>query len=322
MFEYLQQLLHYFKHSKCTLYVWIYYLAFAIGAYYLVLLGIFVLQFLNKHIIRRRLDLLKRYGSNSWALVTGASDGFGAEYCRQLAKDGFNIVLVSRTMSKLQAVEQELKKINPKIQTKIVQADFTGNANVQFYQNIFDQVNNLDISILVNNAGIMLNGRVDLIKPKALTDTIDVNVVQVCMMTSVFLPKLLARKPRSAIINVSSMIGFTEAYAGDAVYCASKAYVNFFTYAFAEEVKDRIDIQLFTPGMGATNLWGNASKSNLLGISANSVVYGSLRDLGREVNTSGHWNHEVQSPAMKPLSQSSIFQYFANKIYGISMLEK
>ena len=82
MLEYLDQLLHYFKDSKCTLYVWIYYAAFVIGAYYLAsLLGYFV-QFLLINIVRRKLDLLKRYGEGSWALVTGASDGFGAEYCR------------------------------------------------------------------------------------------------------------------------------------------------------------------------------------------------------------------------------------------------
>ena len=99
--EYLDQLLHYLKDSKCTLYVWIYYAALIIGVYYLVSLVAYTANFLLIHLIRRRLDLLKRYGANSWALVTGASDGFGAEYCRQLAKDGFNIVLVSRTMSKL-----------------------------------------------------------------------------------------------------------------------------------------------------------------------------------------------------------------------------
>jgi 17beta-estradiol 17-dehydrogenase / very-long-chain 3-oxoacyl-CoA reductase len=55
------------------------------------------------------------YGKGSWALVTGASDGIGAEYCRQLASDGFNIILVSRTLSKLEAVNKEVKEINPMV---------------------------------------------------------------------------------------------------------------------------------------------------------------------------------------------------------------
>ena len=191
------------------------------------------------------MNLLERYGGKgTWALVTGASDGFGAEYCRQLAKDGFNIVLVSRTMSKLQAVDQELKQINPSIQTRIVQADFSGNATVEFYKNIYEKVKDLDIGLLINNAGVMFNGRVDESKEKYLTDTIDVNVTHVAMMTSHFLPKLLARKPkRSGLINVSSMIGYFDGSAGMAVYGASKAYVNFFTQALAKEVEGQnIDV--------------------------------------------------------------------------------
>jgi len=52
----------------------------------------------RKFLMRSKLDLLQRYGGKgTWALVTGASDGIGLEFCKQLAKDGFNIVLVSRS---------------------------------------------------------------------------------------------------------------------------------------------------------------------------------------------------------------------------------
>ena len=73
-----------------------------------VLLGLFA--GIYRHFIRTPYDLVKRYGKdrNSWALVTGASDGIGAESCRNLAKQGFNICLVSRTLSKLKVVESEI----------------------------------------------------------------------------------------------------------------------------------------------------------------------------------------------------------------------
>lgn len=94
---------------------------------------------MNQHCIRGRKDLLKRYGDSavqggSWAVVTGASDGIGAEFSKQLAKDGFNIALVSRTLSKLENVEAQCKLINPKIQTRIVQTDFAGNTNPEHYK--------------------------------------------------------------------------------------------------------------------------------------------------------------------------------------------
>ena len=81
--------------------------------------------------------MLKRYGGKgTWAVVTGASDGIGAEFCRQLAEDGFNICLVSRTKEKLEAVEAELKQIAPNVETMVIQADFSENANIEFYKGI------------------------------------------------------------------------------------------------------------------------------------------------------------------------------------------
>ena len=57
----------------------------------------------------------------------------GAEYCRQLAARGFNIVLVSRTLSKLESVAKEVQTANPKVEVKIIQANFSDNSNIKFY---------------------------------------------------------------------------------------------------------------------------------------------------------------------------------------------
>ena len=56
------------------------------------------------HYLQPRLDLKSRYGGADWVLVTGASDGIGEALCHQFARSGFNIVLVSRTLSKLKKV--------------------------------------------------------------------------------------------------------------------------------------------------------------------------------------------------------------------------
>lgn len=62
------------------------------------LLGIY------RHFLRPRRNLAARYGANSWALVTGASDGIGEALCHELAKAGFNIILLARTELKLHQV--------------------------------------------------------------------------------------------------------------------------------------------------------------------------------------------------------------------------
>jgi len=50
----------------------------------------------------------ERYGEDSWAVVTGSTDGIGKECAKYLAHQGFNIVLVSRTLEKLNATAKEL----------------------------------------------------------------------------------------------------------------------------------------------------------------------------------------------------------------------
>ena len=81
-------------------------------------------------------DLKWRYGKESWAVVTGASDGIGEQYSIYLASQGFNLVLISRTNSKLEAVKKKAIEANSKVQVKIVVADFTCNANMAFYKRL------------------------------------------------------------------------------------------------------------------------------------------------------------------------------------------
>ena len=109
------------------------------------------------------LDLPARYGKGSWVLVTGASDGLGAEFCRQFAKHGFNIVLVSRTLAKLESVEKEINTKYPKVQTRMIQMDLAGNCTFDHYRKLLLQTEDLDISVIVPNAGDMKTGTYDKI---------------------------------------------------------------------------------------------------------------------------------------------------------------
>jgi len=99
--------------------------------------------------------LIERYGRDSWAVVTGASDGIGAEYASKLASLGFNIVLVSRTQSKLEAVESRIKSESPSVKTRIVQIDLAGTPSFDHYRKIFNATKDLDVSFVVANAGMM-----------------------------------------------------------------------------------------------------------------------------------------------------------------------
>ena len=62
------------------------------------------LYFLYRHAIRQRYNLYQRYGGavgDTWAVVTGGSDGIGLEFCNELAKEGFNICIIARNEEKI-----------------------------------------------------------------------------------------------------------------------------------------------------------------------------------------------------------------------------
>ena len=74
--------------------------------------------------LRRRVNLKGRYGRNSWALITGSSDGIGKGIALSLAKEGFNIILSARTESKLEGVKNEIKQLYPSLDVKLLVVDY------------------------------------------------------------------------------------------------------------------------------------------------------------------------------------------------------
>ena len=109
-------------------------------------------------------------------MVTGASDGIGEQYSIHLASQGFNLVLISRTKSKLEALKKKIIEKNDKIQVKIVVADFNGNANMAFYQKLKQDIGDINISLLILNAGVLYGGLLEKTNPKDMQATIDINI--------------------------------------------------------------------------------------------------------------------------------------------------
>ena len=157
---------------------------------------------INRHLIRRPLDLAERYGKGSWAVVTGATGGIGEEFCKQLAEKGFNIVLMSRDKAKLEASEKLVKLSYPKIQTRIVQADFSESMTPDFYQNIYRQLEDLNISILINNAGVCYFNYFAMISAQEIKDMIQTNCWSYLYLAHSLAKKLMNREKRGAIINI------------------------------------------------------------------------------------------------------------------------
>ncbi|ORY58197.1 uncharacterized protein BCR38DRAFT_489674 [Pseudomassariella vexata] len=188
---------------------------------------------------------LRKYGKKgTWAVVTGASDGLGKEFATQLASKGFNLVLVSRTQSKLEILSSDLGNKFSGLQTKILAMDFTAD-DASDYDRLSSLVDGLDIGILINNVGQSHSIPTPflLTDKKELQDIVTVNCLGTLKVTQVVAPGMQSRK-RGLILTMGSFGGWAPTpYL--ATYSGSKAFLQQWSSALAAELKpSNVDVQL------------------------------------------------------------------------------
>jgi len=184
-------------------------------AFILQVIGFFgalsILRSIAPFITSKVLGSAKPAKSGSWAVVTGASDGIGLAYCEALAKRGMNVLLISRTLSKLQKCAEDLKAKFPKVEFKVVAADFSKVTQPGFAAPIADACKGLDVGILVNNVGQSYEMPTDFVHEEStdelLVQLTNLNAHSTAVMTKLVLPGMLAAKKGGYIINISSAAG-------------------------------------------------------------------------------------------------------------------
>ncbi len=186
------------------------------------------------------------------AVITGASRGIGAEIAKTLAEDGFDIVM---TYAGNEAKAIEVKAdIEASTDAKVMIVKL----NLTDEESINDMVKAIKaefgtIDVLVNNAGITNDMLLMQMKKADFTDVIDTNLVGTFQVTQAVL-KLMSRKRKGSIINLSSVIGITG-NVGQANYAASKAALMAFTKSAAKEYGRRnIRINSVAPGFIKTDM--------------------------------------------------------------------
>ena len=254
-------------------------------------------------------NLGKRYGRGSWAVVTGAARGLGSGFCTALAQEGFNIVLVSRSNASQLAARLETTY---KVQTKVISKDFTGHGhNLQsLYEEITCELEDLDVSILVNNAGVALDGLFAKQSHSDILSHLEVNIWPIVLLSRWAVGKMSRRKQPSAIINLSSISGITP-YAGLALYSTTKRFDDFFSHAIANEVEcssaTPIDVLSLLPGYVHTDILNGltvkADPKETVTVEAS--VSGALKALGRTKHTYATWTHTVMAGKAELHSEAS-----------------
>jgi NAD(P)-dependent dehydrogenase (short-subunit alcohol dehydrogenase family) len=184
------------------------------------------------------------------AVVTGANRGIGLEVARQLAGDGFRVILGSRDLAKGRAVADGIGEAR--------QLDVADPGSVEAFAAGLDA-----LDVLVNNAAAFydtwesgVNADLDVVR-----DAFETNVVGAWRVTQACLP-LLRAAPSARIVNVSSGAGaLTDMGGGSPAYRVSKTALNALTRILSSELRrDGVLVNSVCPGWVATDMGGGGGR--------------------------------------------------------------
>ena len=248
---------------------------------------------------------LKKFGK--WAVITGATDGIGLAYAHALAKKGISIVLISRTESKLQQVQQEiLAKNYPGVEVQYVVCDYS-KFDAAAKAAVKAKLEALDIGTLINNVGISYRYPLFFheLTDEEVTTLLTMNIDSVVYMTRMVLPGMIQRK-RGTIVNISSGSAlYTLPLL--AMYSGSKSFVEKFSRAINAEYRTLgISCQCQVPFYVATKL--AKMRPSLTVPSPSSYVKMAINWIGysHDAIVQPFWIHAVQGYVMHYVPDSVI----------------
>lgn len=192
------------------------------------------------------------------ALITGASSGIGAEFARQFAARGADIVLVARRINRLHDIAAEIR-LSSDVSIHLVQMDLTAeDAGRQLAEHT--TALGLSIDTVVNCAGAGRTVAFTASSESDIRHQLAINVDAVVNISHAFLPQLL-RSQAGALVNVASLTGYMPT-PGMAVYAAAKSFVIRFTEALAYELDgSNLSVLAVSPGPTRTEFFTAAGTS-------------------------------------------------------------
>lgn len=191
----------------------------------------------------------------NYALITGATSGIGYELAKLFAKDGYNLIIVARTLTDLQRTADELSRDYGVDVHPIAKDLFDEKAAFELYEMVKSK--GVTVDVLVNNAG---QGEYSLFVESNLDKQLKIirlNIESLVVLTHLFLKDMVA-KGEGRILNLSSIASRAPG-PWQAVYHGTKAFVQSFTEAVREEVKETgVTLTALLPGVTDTDFFHKA----------------------------------------------------------------
>jgi len=231
--------------------------------------------------------------------VTGASDGLGKEFASQLAAKGFNLILASRTQSKLDNVASTIKSKYSSAQVETLAIDFSRPTDKD-YSNLQALLDGKRVAILINNVGQSHSIPVPFAETERqeIESIININCHATLRVTQLVLPHLLPNK-KGLILTMGSLGGLTPTPLL-ATYSGSKAFLQQWSTALAGELAPQGITVHFVQAYLVTSAMSKIKKASLIVPNERSFVTSALSKIGRRGGSVGfaytgspYWSHAV-----------------------------
>lgn len=255
---------------------------------------------LYNHFLRPGKNIVKSFGQ--WAVVTGATDGIGKAMAFELAKKGCNVLLISRTQSKLDDCKAELEAKYPKVTCETLAIDYSKYDSAAEAR-IVKAIANKDVGVLVNNVGISYPNTKYFheLDPVNVEQLMTLNVHSTTNMTRLVLPGMVSRK-RGSIVSIGSAAGVSTSPLLSQ-YGAAKSYIAMFSRAMNEEYKSfNISFQCQVPMFVTTKL-AKLRKTSLFVASPSAYAKAGVACIGYESLVSPYWSHALQIWALSHMPE-------------------
>jgi len=213
------------------------------------------------------------------ALVTGASSGIGEALAGLFAAAGHDLVLVARSADKLKALAATLAARHG-VRVRVEPADLSKPGAAETLAARLKRAR-VPVGVLVNNAGVLAQGRFAAMAAPSHQQIIDLNISGLTAMLSAFVPAMVARG-NGRVLNVASIASF-QPVPSLATYAASKAYVLSLTESLSEELRGSgVSITALCPGITATGMLDQALGANPQVSRIPGFLIGDVSDVARQ----------------------------------------
>ncbi|CAN5789375.1 SDR family oxidoreductase [soil metagenome] len=238
--------------------------------------------------------------NSSTALITGASSGFGAQFTRLFAADGWNVVMVARGGAAMEALAREIEHAHA-VEATVVPTDLSApGASAELAAELGGR--GIVADALVNNAGFSTYSEFWRDDPSKQSSMLQVNVVALTELSRLIVPGMVERG-RGRVLHLGSVASFGAAPM-TAAYAATKAYVLWLSLAMAEELKGTgVTVTCLCPGPSETAFQERATMQD------SALIRGKQLSSAREVAVTGYTAMKAGAPYVVTGGASKAFAF-------------